>query len=248
MADHQLDQDELEFLAAYDASLYQRPSVAVDVVLLTVVEDALHTLLVRRGIQPYLGQWALPGGFVRVDESLDEAARRILGAKAGIDDVFIEQLYTFGEPGRDPRTRVISVVYYALVEAGGLLSAVTSGTDGLRRLAVVSTPGPAEARDEDGTPLPLAFDHGAILAAAVERVQGKVGYAPLGFELLPETFTLRDLRRVHEAILGRQLNKDSFRRTVLDRGLLVPTGERLTGVDHRPAELYRVAQEVRHED
>jgi 8-oxo-dGTP diphosphatase len=237
------DTDELAFLASYDASLYPRPSVAVDVVLLTVVADALHTLLVRRTDQPQRGRWALPGTFLRIDESLDAAAARAVATKAGLAGVFIEQLYTFGEPGRDPRTRVISVTYYALVEAARLQAAVDARADRDLCLARAS-------RDEasllatgpDGTALDLAFDHDRLLAAAVDRIRGKLDYAPIGFELLPEAFTLLDLRRVHESILGRSLNKDSFRRKVIDRGLIEATGDLARGLGHRPAALYRFAR------
>ena len=240
----QIDQDELAFLAGYDASLYARPSVAVDVVLLTVTEGQVRTLLLRRSTQPAKDRWSLPGGFVGIDESLDAAAARVLAGKAGLDGVFTEQLYTFGDPGRDPRTRVIAVVYYALVEPERLRLAVESRAD--RRLALAAVEVEANGRalavravGEDGAELPLAFDHERILAAAVERIRGKLDYAPIGFELLPERFTLLELRRVHEAILGRPLNKDSFRRKVIDRGLVEPTGQRATGLGHRPAELYR---------
>jgi 8-oxo-dGTP diphosphatase len=237
------DIDELAFLASYDASRYPRPSVAVDVVLLTVASEELDTLLLRRTDQPQLGRWALPGTFVRIDESLDDAAARAVATKAGLDDVFIEQLFTFGEPGRDPRTRVISVTYYALVEAARLRAAV-DGRAG-RDLCLARVTRGADtllAADIDGAPLDLAFDHGVLLAAAVDRIRGKLDYAPIGFELLPEAFTLLELRRVHEAILGRPLNKDSFRRKVLDRGLVEDTGELARGLGHRPAALYRFAR------
>ncbi len=240
-------QDELAFLAAYDASVYARPSVAVDVALLTVARGSLQTLLVQRAGQPQQGRWALPGGFVAIDESLDAAAARVLAAKAGLEDVFSEQLYTFGEPGRDPRTRVISVVYFALVEPGRLERAVEARGD--RQLALATLEVAANGRvrgvravGPGGAELPLAFDHAAILATAVERVRGKLDYAPIGFELLPGAFTLLELRRVHEAVLGRPLNKDSFRRKVIDRGLVEPTGDRATGLGHRPPELYRFAR------
>jgi 8-oxo-dGTP diphosphatase len=235
--------DELAFLASYDASVYPRPSVAVDVVLLTVADQALHALLVRRTDQPQRGRWALPGTFVGVDESLDAAAARAVATKSGLADIFIEQLYTFGEPGRDPRTRVISVTYYALVEAARLEAAVDGRADHDLCLARV---GRAEATlvatGADGEALELAFDHNQLLAAAVDRVRGKLDYAPIGFELLPAAFTLLDLRRVHESILGRPLNKDSFRRKVIDRGLVEDTGELARGLGHRPAALYRFAR------
>jgi hypothetical protein len=159
--------------------------------------------------------------------------------------VFIGQLYTFGAAERDPRTRVISVAYYALVEPDRLERAVLARGDDTLRLAdlAVTSAGDAgggvEAYGPDGTALELAFDHADILATAVARIRGKLDYVPIGFELLPETFSLLELRRVHEAILGRPLNKDSFRRTILDRGLVEATGEQATGLGHRPPALYR---------
>jgi 8-oxo-dGTP diphosphatase len=236
--------EELAFLASYDASRFPRPSLAVDVVLLTVRDGALWSLLGRRTNHPHRGRWALPGSFLWIDESLDAGAARVLATKAGLDDVFTEQLYTFGDPDRDPRTRVISVAHYALVEPTALERAVAAGNDGLAlaRLDVPwpgETGGPVGAFDEHGAALALAFDHAEILGMAVKRIRGKLDYVPIGFELLPAVFSLRDLRLVHEAILGRALNKDSFRRRILDRGLVVPTGERAAGVGHRPPELYR---------
>jgi 8-oxo-dGTP diphosphatase len=249
MTDLPGDPYELAYLASYNASEYPHPSVAVDVVLLTVADGSLRTLLVRRTSQPQLDRWAVPGGFVGMDESLDDAAARVLATKAGLDGVFTEQLYTFGDPGRDPRTRVISVVYYALVEPGRLERAVTARDDHALELATVAVEAnghvrSVEARAADGNALPFAFDHGAILAAAVGRIRGKLDYAPIGFELLPATFTLLELRHVHEAILGRPLNKDSFRRTIVDRGLVEPTGERATGLGHRPPELFRFVRKA----
>lgn len=246
-ADRDRPDDELAFLARYDASRYPRPSVAVDVVLLTVRDRSLWTLLGPRDEPPGKGRWALPGGFVGLDESLDATATRILATKAGLVDLFTEQLYTFGSPGRDPRTRVISVAYYALVEPSVLERAVGARHEADLRLVRLAVPWPGEtggtveALDEGGGPLPLAFDHAEILGVAVKRIRGKLDYAPIGFELLPAAFSLRDLRLVHEAILGRALNKDSFRRRILDRGLVVATGERATDVGHRPPELYRFA-------
>lgn len=236
--------DEIAFLAGYDASRYPRPSVAVDVVMLTVRDESLRVLLGRRPEPPDRDKWALPGGFVGIDEALDEAAGRILREKAGLGDVFTEQLFTFGTPDRDPRTRVISVAYYALVEPARLDAAVRSFAS--ERLCVArvegeDAPGPATALDAEGARLALAFDHAEIIATAIRRVRGKLDYAPIGFELLPRAFSLRDLRLVHEAILGRPLNKDSFRRKMLDRGMVAPTGRRASGVGHRPPQLYAFA-------
>ena len=235
---------EREFLDAYDPSRYDRPSVAVDVALLSVEAGALRTLLVRREAHPGQGRWALPGGFLRLDEALDAAAARVLSQKAGLGGVFLEQLYTFGDPGRDPRTRVLSVAHYALVdlERFGAAAAHRSAGVEVGRLVIPwegETGGPVEVVSDGGAPLPLAFDHADILGMAVKRLRGKLDYTPVGFQLLPAAFTLLALQRVHEAVLARPLNKDSFRRRMLASGQLEATGESERDVDHRPAELYR---------
>lgn len=251
------------FLASYDASQFERPSVTVDVALLTVADDALHTLVAPRTAPPQRGRHALPGGFVRPTESRDEAASRVLREKAGITRVYLEQLYTFGAVHRDPRTRVITVAYYALVDRERLAEA--SGASGHaghsghpghvlagNRIVRISVPwegetgGPVAVHAGDagdaGDELPLAFDHAEILGMAVRRVRGKLDYTPIGFQLLPERFTLLSLQRVHETVLSRPLNKDSFRRRMLASGQLEATGEEQAGVDHRPAALYRFAR------
>jgi 8-oxo-dGTP diphosphatase len=238
--------DERAFLARYDADAYERLSVAVDVALVAAAEGALHTLVVRRTEHPERGRFALPGTFVRPDEPLEAAAARALAAKSGLDGVFLEQLYTFGDPGRDPRTRVVSVAYYALVDAARLLAAARAGEGvALARLQVPwegETGGPVEAAGAGGEVLPLAFDHAAILGMAVKRLRGKLDYTPVGFQLLPPSFTLLELQRVHETVLGRPLNKDSFRRRMLASGQLEATGEKQEDVEHRPAERYRFAR------
>lgn len=238
--------EERAFLESYDASAYEHPSVSVDVALLTASEGALSTLVVQRVEPPHKGRWALPGGFVGMSESLEAAAFRVLRDKAGIDRVFIEQLYTFGDPNRDPRTRVITVAYYALIARAHFADVVT--TDAKRCLARIVVPwegetgGPVQVEAEAGAALALAFDHADILGMAVKRIRGKLDYTPIGFQLLPETFSLRQLQEVHETVLGRPVNKDSFRRRMLASGLLEATGERQRDVEHRPAELYRFAK------
>ena len=238
------DSGEAAFLAEYDAAEFPRPSLTVDVALLTATDTALHALVLKRDRHPEVGKWALPGGFVGLDEGLDEAAARVVSEKAGLSGVFLEQLYTFGEPRRDPRTRVITVAYYALVPAERLAAAGVPGGDpaDLARLQVPwagEAGGPIEALDGSGRPLPLAFDHAEILGMAVKRLRGKLDYAPIGFQLLPEVFSLRALQQIHETISGRKTNKDSFRRRMLASGLLDATGERRTDVEYRPPELYR---------
>lgn len=240
----QATEDE-KLLASYDPSQFDRPSVTVDVAILSVIEDKLVTLLHRRENAPFRGRFALPGGFLQMDESLESAARRVLLAKAGLRDVYLEQLYTFGAVHRDPRMRILTVAYFALVDASRLTVRHEASLPE-RALAEIVVPwagetgGPIEIQVESArTPESLAFDHADILGTAVKRLRGKLDYTPIGFQLLPEVFTLASLQRVHETILGRPLNKDSFRRRMLASGQLEATGELQSGVDHRPAELYR---------
>jgi len=234
---------EAEFLEGYDVSEYERPSVAIDLVLMSIVDGAPAVLLLRRDAHPFQGKWTLPGGFVGVDESLDEAAHRVLAGKAHMADAYVEQLYTFGAVNRDPRTRVISVAYFALLKADRFAQALEEDRDLiLARLDVPWTGeagGPVDARAANGALLPLGFDHDVILGMAIQRLRGKLDYSGIAFALLPERFTLRELQDVYEAILGVRLNKPAFRRRMLDRGLLQATGERETGTSFRPAELYR---------
>jgi 8-oxo-dGTP diphosphatase len=237
------------FLASYDPAAYVRPSVTVDLVLLSVLDGALHVLLMRRTQPPAEGRWALPGGFVRIDESLDEAARRVLHEKARIASAFLEQLYTFGAVARDPRMRIITVAYYALLPAARFAKALEQSDElALAKLVTAwkgETGGRAEALAADGARLAVAFDHADILGLAVKRLRGKLDYSQVGFELLPTQFTLRALQDVHEAILGVRFNKPAFRRRMLDKGVLEPTGLREQGVTFRPAELYRFARPKR---
>jgi 8-oxo-dGTP diphosphatase len=234
------------FFERYDASAYERPSVAVDVVVLSVDDGQLGAVLYKRLQHPRRGSYALPGGFVGIDESLDDAAARLLRDKAGLDRVFIEQLYTFGRPKRDPRARVITVAYYALIAADRLRDLATRapGT-AVARLRVDwegEVGGPVSALDDDGRELKLFLDHADVLGVAVKRLRGKLDYTPVGFQLLGDTFTLRELQSVHEAIRGATVNKDSFRRRMLQSGHLDATGERERDVAYRPAELYRFSR------
>lgn len=237
------DADEAAFLAAYDAAEFPHPSVTVDVAPMTTADGALHALLVRRTDHPAKGKWALAGGFVGMKESLDDAAARVLATKAGLAGIFLEQLFTFGDVDRDPRTRVISVAYYALVDEARLRRAKPErGEVVVARIDVPwkdETGGRVRALGADCRELPLAFDHADVLGLVVKRLRGKLDYAPIGFQLLPKRFTLRQLQEVHEAVLGRSVNKDSFRRSVLASGLVAATGEMEKDVPYRPAELYR---------
>lgn len=236
--------DEADFLEGYDPAAFERPSVAVDLILMSVVDGAPAALLTRRDHHPFAGAWALPGGFAGIGESLDEAAHRILVEKARMSDAYVEQLYTFGAVERDPRMRIISIAYFALLPADRFAAALKSAP--ALALAELTVPwsgeagGPVEARISDGDPLRLAFDHDEMLSLAIRRLRGKLDYSGIAFALLPERFTLRALQDIYEAILDTKLNKPAFRRRMLDRGWLAPTGTREAGTSFRPAELYRV--------
>ena len=227
---------EAEFLENYDATAFERPSIAVDVVLMTVRGDALEVALLERADHPSRGRMALPGTFVGLDESLDKAAERLVAEKVELSGIFLEQLYTFGAPKRDPRMRIISVAYYALVNPERLTE--LPGNVHLQPIGVPwggETGGPVETSGAAA----LAFDHAEVIGTAVKRIRGKLNYAPIGYQLLPPTFTLRRLQHVHETIQGNPVNKDSFRRRMLASGDLEATGTLEDEVGHRPAELYR---------
>lgn len=214
---------------------YAKPSVAVDLAILTVTDGKLRVLLMERGENNIPG-WAMPGGFVHIDETPEDSVARVLKQKVGIKGAHFEQLATYGALGRDPRGRVISIVYLALCPAhmldGHDLAHIVIDWEG-------EVGGAASVQMSDIV-LPLAFDHAAILGDVVKRLRGKLDYSPIGYALLPKRFTLRDVQEVHEAILGRPLKKPPFRRKLLDRGMIVPTGEFETGGAYRPAELYEV--------
>ncbi len=188
----------------YDASKYERPSVTVDVVMMSLRQRDLQVLLIKRRAWPYEGMWAVPGGFVNINESLETAAKRELQEEIEIQDVYLEQLYTFGDPGRDPRTRVITVVYFALLDSERLQVRASDDASDVGWFSVYDLP-------------PLAFDHDKILDYALNRLRGKLEYTTIAFSLLPEQFTLRELQRVYEIILHRRLDKRNFRKKIFRR-------------------------------
>ncbi|WP_432799623.1 NUDIX hydrolase [Poriferisphaera sp. WC338] len=205
---------------------YPRPALTVDIVVFALDEDDLQVMLIERDIKPFAGQWALPGGFVQVEETLDEAARRELEEETGVKNIYLEQLYTFGETKRDPRERVITVAYYALVNLEG--HNIKASTDA-RNAAWFSI-----------NDLPkLAFDHEHILDTALERLRGKLRYQPIGFELLPPKFPLRQLQNLYETVLDRSLDKRNFRKKILSMDILIELNEIEKDVAHRAARLYR---------
>lgn len=206
---------------------YPRAALTVDAVIFgyDASENELRVLLIQRALPPFQGKWALPGGFVRVGESTDEAVRRELQEEAGLQKVFLEQLYTFSAPERDPREHVITVAYVALVQL--LNHPPQAATDAAQAAWFSLSELP-----------PLAFDHDQILDTAHRRIQAKIRYEPIGFELLPPKFTLTQLQHLYEAVLGQALDKRNFRKKFLAMELLKDTGEVQQDVAHRAAALW----------
>lgn len=205
---------------------YPRAALAVDCVVFGLSESDLKVLLIQRKIAPFQLAWALPGGFVRLEETLDAAARRELAEEAGVTDVYLEQLFTFGDLNRDPRERVVTVAYYALAKLSDHRIQAATDAIGVGWYSLDDLP-------------KLAFDHQHIVDLARDRLRGKVRYAPIGFELLPPRFSLTQLQRLYEIILGTDLDKRNFRKKILSLDLLVETDEVEQGVRHRAARLYR---------
>lgn len=204
---------------------YPRPALTVDAVVFGLDAGNLKVLLIRRGIEPFAGRWALPGGFAQVGESPEKAVRRELAEETGLAKVFLEQLATFGEPDRDPREHVVTIAYYALVNLTEHPPSAASDAAGADWFAAV-------------TPPPLAFDHQRILRTALERLRGKLRYQPIGFELLPREFTLSQLQHLYEAVWERDLDKRNFRKKILSLGVLKETGSFEEDVGRRAAKLY----------
>lgn len=202
-----------------------RPSVTVDIIIFTLRDNDLQVLLIKRKHPPFEGMWAIPGGFVDIDESLEEAALRELREETGVEDVYLEQLYTFGNPDRDPRGRVITVAYFAVAPADAIRPRAGDDAAEARWWSMYNLP-------------PLAFDHTEILTYALRRLRYKLEYTAVGFELLPETFTLSELQAAYEVVLGERLDKRNFRRKILSAGVIEETGEHRVG-EGRPARLYR---------
>ncbi len=205
---------------------YPRAALAVDCVVFGLDETDLKVLLIQRKLAPFQHAWALPGGFVRLDEELDVAARRELQEEAGVSDVYLEQLYTVGTLGRDPRERVVTVAYYALAKLSDHRIRAATDAMGVGWFSLDDLP-------------KLAFDHQEIVEHAVLRLRGKVRYAPIGFELLPPRFSLTQLQKLYEKVLGTGLDKRNFRKKMVAMDLLVETDEVEQGVRHRAARLYR---------
>lgn len=205
---------------------YARPALTTDCVVFGLDDEDLKVLLIKRGLEPFKGAWALPGGFIKVGESLDDCAKRELAEETGLKNVYLEQLGSYGAPKRDPREHVVTVAYVALVNLIDHPPTADTDADQAAWFSLQDLP-------------QLAFDHEMILETAQERLKGKVRYQPIGFELLPEKFTLTELQKLYEQILGISIDKRNFRKKVQKLGILEETDEIQQDVRHRAARLYR---------
>jgi len=205
---------------------YPHPAVTVDIVIFTIRDNQLKLLLIRRAYKPYQGKWALPGGFVNMNEDLDAAARRELKEETGVSGVYLEQLYTFGAVKRDPRERVITIAYYALISSDKIQLQAATDAEAVGWFGMDELP-------------KLAFDHVDIVKMAHERLVAKLDYSTLAFQFLPDTFTLHELQKIYEIIYQDELDKRNFRKWILGLGQVEETGHKSKGGAHRPAMLYK---------
>jgi len=208
---------------------YPHPAVTVDIVIFTVRDAQLKLLLIRRAGEPYQGKWALPGGFIHLDETLEDSARRELEEETGVSGVYLEQLYTFGAPDRDPRERVITVAYYALIPSDKLQLRAATDAEAVGWFGMDELPD-------------LAFDHSDIIAMAHQRLVVKLDYSTIAFQFLGRDFTLSELQSVYEIILREELDKRNFRKWALALEQIEETGRERRDGAHRPAKLYRLKE------
>jgi len=213
---------------------YPRPALTSDCVIFGFNGISISVLLIERGIDPFKGKWALPGGFLQMDESTEECAKRELFEETGIENVFIEQLYTYSDINRDPRGRVVTVVYFALVKISDYK--LTAGDDAIK----------ANWFKIDEIPS-LAFDHDSILHTALNRIKSKIRYQPIGFELLDEKFTMPQLQSLYESILDFKFDRRNFSNKLMKTGLLIPLEEKKTNVPHR-APRYLKFDKIKYEE
>ena len=209
---------------------YKKPSVTVDIVVFTIQHRELKILLVKRGVEPFRGKWAIPGGFVNLDESLEDAAKRELREETGVGNVYLEQLYTFGYPKRDPRGRVITVSYIALVNSDNInLEAKTDASDS-RWFSVKKLPA-------------LAFDHKKILDYAIKRIKWKFEYTTIAFSFLPKGFTMGQVQIIYETVFGRKFDKRNFAKKIMSLNILREEGIK-KDVSHRPPMSYSLKNNI----
>jgi 8-oxo-dGTP diphosphatase len=211
---------------------YARPALTVDITIFTVRNDELNVLLIKRAEKPFQGEWALPGGFVTENEGLEAAAERELVEETGVSGVYLEQLFTFGAPGRDPRGHTVTVAYSALIPSDNLELTASTDAEGVAWFGIDKLPD-------------LAFDHDEILELALDRLVAKLEYSTIAFQLMPASFTLTELQHVYELIERKEIDKRNFRKRILALGAIEPTGEEKREGPHRPAKLYRVIDRSR---
>jgi 8-oxo-dGTP diphosphatase len=212
---------------------YQHVVVAVDVAIFTIIDNSLKVLLIKLKKKPYEQTWALPGGLIHSDESLEQAAERELRDRTGLQNVYLEQLYTFGRIDRDPFGRVVSTAYFALVSAGSVELERINKTEDVAWFSITQLP-------------ELGYDHAEMIASANERIQAKLKYSNIVYALLPREFTLTTLQTTYEIILNRKLDKRNFRKKILSLNLISAVGKKVGGVPNRPAELYRFIRQQPH--
>ena len=205
---------------------YPKPAVTVDIIIFTVKDDELKVLLVKRGIEPFKNMWAIPGGFIHMNETLDEAAKRELFEETGVRDIYLEQLYTFGDVERDPRERVITVSYFALVKSDKVNLKASTDVIEVDWFSMWKLP-------------KLAFDHKKILEYSLKRLRWKLEYTSVAFQLLPKEFTLSELQQIYEIVFARAFDKRNFRKKLFSLDIVEETGRMQEGVPNRPAMLYR---------
>ena len=214
----------------YDKNAYESPSVTTDIVLLSIIDNELGVLLIKRKYPPFRDHWALPGGFVDIDEDIESCALRELKEEAGITNCYLEQLYTFGSVNRDPRKRIISVAYYALIDYKKVKAVAGSDAEKVQWFKMSELP-------------KLAFDHGEVIDKAIERIRNKIYYTNVGFELVPDSFTIPELRRAFESVLGEKINPTNFRTKILKLKILKPTKEKRIEGKGQPAPVYKLDKE-----
>lgn len=214
-------------------SSYKNPSIATDLVVFGYSDNKLSVLLLNRKEEPYKNSWTLPGAFLQIEESLTDCCSRVLDTKLGMNKIYLEQLYSFDKPDRDPRGRVISIAYYALINSSKLAIATSSMANDVRWFDINELP-------------VLGFDHLEIYQLAYQRLQSKILYNPLGFELLDEKFTMPELHNLYERILNVQIDRRNFRRKILDAEYVIYTGKQRGGLQNRPADIYKFNKKLKH--
>jgi len=209
---------------------FPKPSVTVDIVIFTIQDNQLKVLLIKRGIEPFRNYWAIPGGFVKIDESLEAAAKRELNEETGVNNVYLEQLYSFGNPDRDPRGRVITIAYMALINSGNInLKAATDVSDA-QWFSVKKIPS-------------LAFDHKEILEYSLKRLRWKFEYTTAAFSMLPKKFTISQIQSIYEIVFERKFDKRNFAKKVLSLGILKTEGIK-RDVSNRPPTIYSLKKKI----